>query len=468
MHEPLKKLPKLSVKMQLLKDNIHALTLERKSLMEQVYESSKFASVVAAGINRVFRVFASFLSSFSAVPLIGSIFQGLVAIPDGIVYFSDPKKTFKEKMIAVVAIVVIAGIALTAIILGTIPTLILSLVASATFTLMEGFNVFSRIFQKFQSTKSYTEKSEFVNLVKNRNIPENDKFNEQLEIRAIELEHEIERPGVRSSTRREMKEELDFITGELDKRNINIGNDKENKAFQLSQLYLVHKEQIKALADVMSLITSETELEGNQEVLDEIQKIQNEILATEEDIISITKPIGLLRFEHDLAPPKLGLSLTNLAISTTGTVIAVFALLLGAGVLVAPPLLLPISVGVGIALAIVGLGKWIGEKMTEKEEREYRTQNEVNKKDIILNEALIAYEQKNNLTDSASLGNSSHTRHMSELLDKTKSVKLEPPAHADSAPMPHQEEFTLFTRKKEPNEVELKVLDNQVANSNKL
>ncbi|WP_298626912.1 T4SS effector SidA family protein, partial [uncultured Legionella sp.] len=250
MPESLKKRPKLSVKMQLFKDNIHALTRERKSLIERVYEGGKFASVVIAGINKVFSVFASFLSSFSAIPLIGNFFHGLAAIPEGIVFFSDPKKTIKEKLISAVAIIIVGGIALTAFILGTIPTLIFSTAVASFFALLEGLNVANRYFQKQKTTELYNERNEFVNLVTSRKIPEGDKFNELLEIRAVELEHDIDRPGVRKSIQRGMQAELEFINDELNKRNIKIGCNPENKASQLAQLYKIHKEQIQVLTGV--------------------------------------------------------------------------------------------------------------------------------------------------------------------------------------------------------------------------
>lgn len=449
----LKKRPKLSVKMQLLKDNIHELTLERKSLMEHVYERSKFASVIAAGVNRVFSVFASFLSSFSAVPLIGSFFQGVAAIPEGLAYFSDPKKSIKEKLISAVVIVVLVAIALTVFLMGSIPTLILSTVVASFFALMEGFNLLSRIFEKYKISKSFNEKNEFVNLINARIIPKDDKFNEELEIRAIELEHDIDQTGLRSSIRKKMIAELDFINNALNQKKIIIGSNKENNAFQLSRLYEVHKEQINALSEVLALITSETELEGNQEVLDEIQKLQNEILTTEEEIISITRPIKLLKFQNDLLPSKLIVSLTNLGIAAAGTVTSVFALLIGLAILVAPPVLLPVMVVVSITLAFVGLSKWIAEKMIEQEERSFKTQNEINRKDMILSEALIAFEHKNNLDSnsdllsSAPLGDSNNSKQMHGSLDKGQSAEPDT-THAISDAIPYHNEFKLFTRKK--------------------
>ncbi len=442
MHEQLKKQPKLSVKMQLFKDNIQNLIHERKSLMEHVYEESKFASVVAAGINKTFNVLAAFLSSFAAIPLIGNVFQTLAAIPEGLVYFADPKRTLKEKMIAVLGIAVVAGIAVTAFALGTTATLIFSTIVAFTFAIGEGINAVSKIIEDNNASSAYSKKAEFVQLLETGNVPVNDYFNELLEIRAIELQHEIDKPGVRNNIRKKMNDELHFIEDELNKRNIIAGKNRDNQAFELAQLYAIHQEQIEALAATLALITEEIDLEGSEEVLHEIQKIQNEILTTEEDIISITQPIELLQFQKEITGPKVAVSLTTFTTTIVSAIISIFALLIGMGVLVAPPILLPITIGIGITLAIVGLGRWIAEKMVEQQEKSYKNQSELHKKDVILNKALIAYEHKNNLGKTASVENSSHTKHMSELLTESTPT----PAIIDATP--HKDEFTLFSRKK--------------------
>ncbi|RUR18517.1 hypothetical protein ELY21_07385 [Legionella sp. km535] len=438
-----KKQSRLSDKMQRLKENILALLLERKTLMEQVYEGSRFASLVTTGISNVFNVIASFLSSFKTIPIIGSVFQTIATIPQAISFIADPKITFTQKAITGLVLLVVGGIALAAFMLGNIATLILGTVFSSIFTLLEGYNFTTRVIDKFKKSNRYNESNEFVTLIQERRYPETDKYNEQLEVRAVELEHLLAGNQFKKETKRKLKNELGFIKGILNKKEIIIGQNPENTASQLSELYKIHQDQLGELAEKLSLITEATKLEGHDDILDEIQKIQNAILTTEEDIALITKPIKELNFENNIASDKLSISFSTFMLNVAATLVSFMGLLLGLGVIAAPHVFVPIMVGIGISLAIAGLIRWIAEKVTQYDERTYLRKKEEHQKETILDESLYMHEQNLGKDNSASKGNSSHSKHMYDLLNPQQTVTEEPKPAIINSPRPN-EHVTLF------------------------
>lgn len=451
MSKQLRKRPILSARMQLLKENLDTLRFEKKSLLEQVHEGSKLANLILTGINRVFSVIAAFLTSFKEIPIIGSIIEGIASIPYAITYITDPTRSIKEKLLSGALLLVVVALAITAFALGTVTSLIFGLATASVFFIMEGYWLGNRIFNKYQSSKDYAQQKEFMDLVQERKIPEGNEFDERFEVRAVQLQHEISTFNLSKKRKDKLQDELDFINGVLGKKNIITGSNPENDASQLSQLYIIQKEQIDALAEVVSLVTAETVLEGHCEVLDEIQKLQKEILVTETDITGIIQPVQSLKYENELATAKLALALPNFATAGIGVGISIVALLIGLGTIAAPPIFLPVGIGLSIGLAVISLGKWIAEKLTEQEDKEYRDKQEGYLKDIILDEALISYEKSTYPTQSGTLGNSSHTKHMQELLTDTQTPK-EKSVAPESAPVSQKDGFTLLTRKKEQSE----------------
>ncbi|KTD44499.1 T4SS effector SidA family protein [Legionella quateirensis] len=443
MAKDLNKQSRLSEKMQRLKNNILALLLERKSFMERVYEGSRFATIITTGISNVFNVIASFLSSFQSIPLIGSIFQGIAAIPQAISFIADPKITLAQKALSGLLLAVVGGIALTAFLLGSVATLIFGTVISSILTLMEGYFFTNRVIDKYQKSKRYNERNEFMTLIAERRYPEEDKYNDQLEVRAVELEHALSRNGLNKDKKRKIEDELGFINGVLNKKGIVIGENPESTASQLSELYKIHKEQLHELTEKLSLITEETKLEGHSEILDEIQKIQKAILTTEEDIAYFTKPINELYFENEMATDKLGLSLSTFVLSAAATIVSIIGLLVGLGVLLAPPIFVPIMAGVGASLAVVGLVKWIAEKITQQQERSYLAKKEEHQKVTILEESLYTHEQTLDKNHSVSVENSSHAKYMHELLEQKNTIGNEKEPEEISSHKPN-EQLTFF------------------------
>ncbi|MBL7479200.1 T4SS effector SidA family protein [Legionella bononiensis] len=448
MAKDLKQQSRLSEKMQRLKNNILALLLERKSLMEKVYEGSRFATIITTGISNVFNVIASFLSSFQSIPIIGGIFQGIAAIPQAISFISDPKITLAQKAISGLLLAVVGGIALTAFLLGSVATLIFGTVLSSVLTLLEGYYFTYRVIDKFQKSKRYNERNEFMTLIEERRYPEDDKYNDQLEIRAVELKHALAGNGLSKDKKRKIEDELGFINGVLNKKGIVIGENPESTASQLSELYKIHKEQLQELTEKLSLITEETKLEGHNEILDEIQKIQKAILTTEEDIAYITKPINELLFENEMATDKLGLSFSNFALSAAAAIVSILGLLVGVGVVVAPPTLVPVMLGIGISLAVVGLVKWIAEKITQQTERNYLAKKEEHQKVTILEESLYAYEHTRYKNHSASIVDSSHSKYMQDLLEQKNTIETEKEP-AETSSLKPNEQLTFFGSKKD-------------------
>ncbi|WP_457589336.1 T4SS effector SidA family protein, partial [Legionella pneumophila] len=61
---------RLSDKMKTLKKNLQEQLTQSKSLGEQIHAGTTTASTITTGINHLFNVIASFLSSYRQIPLV--------------------------------------------------------------------------------------------------------------------------------------------------------------------------------------------------------------------------------------------------------------------------------------------------------------------------------------------------------------------------------------------------------------
>ncbi|CAM3007550.1 T4SS effector SidA family protein [Legionella worsleiensis] len=396
-----KKKYKLSEKMQRLKKHILNLLSEKKTFMEKVHERSKFIALITLGINNAFNIIVALFRSFKTIPIIGGIFQTIAAIPMVISLISDPTITLKQKALGGILCLTIGAVALAAFFLLNVAVMIFAIIGSSLFTLFLGYESISLLMDKIDSSKNYHEQKELRSLIESRNYPDGDEYNEQLEIRAVQLNYILARKSLKKERKTLLKEELEFINAILEQKKIIIGANTANKAAKLAKLYKSHQLQLeqltKILAEKLPLVTEE--INDDDELLQEIHAIQMAILSTRKDIANIIKPLAEYDFEYTLAKGKLGLSLSSLTINTITTIISILILLIGMGVITAQPVLFPILIAIDTTFAVLGLMRWIAEKVTLHEEQSHQRKNEERQKEGILIEALCAYEyalEKNN------------------------------------------------------------------------
>lgn len=328
----------LSGKMKTLKKNLQDQLAQSKSLGEQIHAGTATASTITTGVSHVFNVIASFLSNYRQIPLVGGILQLVATLAKSISIVSDPEKPIAEKIISSILIAAIIALSIAASTLGGLAAAIIGTVIASTVTIMEGLGFFGKIAEKFQLANSYKMKKEFINLVAKRIEPDNDKYNDLFEIRAIELQHELEKSYPNKMEQQQLKEELNFINAVLRKKNIIPGNNKESDAYKLNQLYTKRAEQLKTLVDKIALINSIIKSAEQKELLNEIKSLQKEITKTDDSIEEIIAPLAKIERDNLKSTINLPLSYSTFAIAAASTLISIAGLLVVAGVIAAPRL----------------------------------------------------------------------------------------------------------------------------------
>lgn len=391
---------------------------------QQIHEGSSFATKIMYGITNVFNVISAFLNSYREIPLIGGVFQLLAIIAQSISIVSDPKKSIAEKIVSSVLIATLVTLSIIALTLGALAAAIIGTVVSSVITIIEGIGFFGKVAEKYQLANSYKLKKEFTELVDNRTEPKNNRYNKLFEIRAIELKHELEKPNLDKSEKKQLNDELNFINEVLKSKNIIPGKNKNKDASKLQKLYTKRSLQLKTLVDKIALFNSVTDSTQKKVLLNEVKSLQKKIITTDNSIKKITPRISHLEQDNRNSTLKLLLSYTTFALAGAGTILSVTALLVAAGTIVAPPFMLPVVAAIGAIMAITSLIRWTAEKITEMEEAQLKAKETTAHEEAILDEALNAYDRELN-PNSAS--HSSHAKHMKNLLsdnDETTSVAL--------------------------------------------
>nr|WP_052117598.1 T4SS effector SidA family protein [Legionella norrlandica] len=250
-------------------------------------------------------------------------------------------------------------------------------------------------------------------MVANRIEPDGIQYNNLFEIRAIELEHELEKTTLTHAKKDQLNEELQFIHTVLKKKGITTGQNENNTVSKLNQLYKERKKQLKKLVDKISLFNSIT-ADGKEKKLlsEEIKSLQKEITKTDTNIEKITPSLDKIEKDNLKANADIAISYSTFAIAGAGTLFSVLALLTVIGAVTAPPIMIPIITGFGALLAVIGLMKWTAEEIAGMEESQLKAQMTALHEENILDEALNIYDQQlgSNLADS------SHAKYMKDLL----------------------------------------------------
>ena len=406
--------------MSQLKNDIKNMKLQNVPSRITIHQKTTYIANVVTGANALFTFISTILKVYQDIPLAGPIIQMMVMISNSLTIVTAPKKTFSEKVYATAFLATIIALLIAAAVVGSFFAAIIGTVVTLTLAIVEGIGLFRKMLKKFEASKALNNKTEFNELIDSLKAPKDDSFDEQLEIRAIELEHRITKEQISTADKQKYSKELEFISTLLKDKNIVIGSKQNAPPFILRELYKKRDEELTKLAAKVSLISQKPTLDDH---LKAIQLLQEEIVLIDKEIDAITEPIGKLALKEMIAEEQLALAVSTVTIGTFGAVLSIIGLLLFIGSIAAPPFIVPLMFGIGIGLAAISLIKWGAEKITQREDAQYEELETAVHKESILDEALYAHEHPFN-TKVTPVGNSSHTKYMRDLRSQPTSAML--------------------------------------------
>ncbi|KTD56429.1 T4SS effector SidA family protein [Legionella shakespearei] len=436
---------KLSPKMGLLKKELENRALHHQSFIEEVHKGSNLLSNVTGFIHHTFNIISSAMSAAKAIPLLGAFIQLASVVPKAIAILTDPEKSKSEKAISALLILVLVALSIVALTVGSSAALIVGIVMASIVTAVDGLGFIGSIFEKYKISQAYNLKKELDGLLEQRIMPENDKYNDELELRALELEHKISTNKLADEEKKRFVEELEFINSILKQKNIVAGNKPNSSALKLKQHYATRQEQMSALTD--KLVEAESSKDDNlkAKILDEILEMEKELILTERAIEDLTKSTEELNAESFMASSTIALSGSTAALSAAGLVISVLALVLVVGGVAAPQFVIPAVIGIGIGLAVLGFMKFVAEKLVEMETNRRKENKAIVRKEGLRNEMLYDYGHQNQNSNA----------HMHELLE-ISSLDKELEKNSNPATVKEQEQSfpALFSSTPEPTQTE--------------
>lgn len=429
---------KLSPRMRQLKKELENRALLNISLLEEVHRGSTLVSNITGFINHLFNIISSAMSvAAKAIPVVGAVIQLASVIPKAIAILTDPKKSIPEKIVSAILIATLVALSITAFALGSVAALIIGTVIASIVTVVDSLGFMGKIFEKYKISQASNQKKELNALLAQRIIPESDKFNDELEIRAVELEHKVNNSKVNNDEKNRLVEELEFINSILKQKNIIAGSNPQSPAFKLKEHYIKRQEQINEFTNKIAAVESAKDPVQKKKCLDEILAIQKDLLVTEGKIEALTKSLETLKSEGVDANAGIALSGATAALSAAGAIISILALVLIVGGIAAPQVAIPIIVGLGIGLAVLGFIKFMGEKLVEMEMNRRKENKSTVLKENVMNEALNAYSNQNsNKQMQELLITSEHSANEKPVIEETKSL---PEAEIQSFPALFQE-----------------------------
>lgn len=271
-----------------------------------------------------------------------------------------------------------------------------------------------------QTARRYNKKRDVEELIAQRQVPDG-KFDDLLEIRAIELRHLLTNKVLVPEEKQALLAESKFIEKLLNDKNIIIADNPKSSAFVLQDLYKKRDQCLTKLIEQMALIDSK----ATPIPIKDIQSLQEQILLIDKQISKITPSIEQLNIENMVADEKLALAFSSFFLAAAGSMLSVTGLLLVLGSVAFPPVIAPILIGFGIGMAAVSLAKFATEKFAEHQDANDKQKSSTNHKEFILEEALYGYEYELN-PDNPGVGISSHAKYMQELLPQNEPVVTMP------------------------------------------
>lgn len=411
----------LSPEMAELKQNIQSQIQKEKELLEEIHEKSGFLEIISSGTANAFGLLASvtgaILTGFkivvSEIPIAGFALKMFTVLPAAVATLTDSKKTWGEKIFAmtilatvvalsiasVAVVAVAAGAALAVVKVAVINAAIIGTTVSALMTSLELLKLATLSIEKHNARTALKDKIEFDESIANELIPEGNKFDVQLEVRAIELERKKSKLNLTTEEKENIDKEMQFIQAELLKRSITPGENQDGKAFKLKERYADRDKKLLDIAKMIAAINAAPEGADNKANLDAMRLLQEEILEIDEDIEEITQPIKNVIRRDLVANENIAQSVTTASMALVGVTLSTVGLLLAFGTLAAPPVIGPILIGFGIAMAVISLVTWAAFKIAERNDVKSAELKQETQMENVLDEALD-YHEKNQITST--------------------------------------------------------------------
>lgn len=416
-----KKLLNLSPEMAELKQNIQSQIQKEKKLLDEIHEKSGFLETISSGTANAFGVLASvtgaILSGFKIVvaeiPIAGFALKIFAVLPGAVATLTDSKKTWGEKIVAmtilatvvalsiasVAVVAVAAGAAVAVVKAAVINAAIIGLTVSAFMASLELLKLATLSIEKHKAKTALVNKIAFDEAIANELIPEGNKFDVQLEVRAIELERKKSKLNLTVEEKEKLDKEMQFIQAELLKRSITAGENQDGEAFKLQELYAKRDKKLLDIAKLIAAINAAPEGTDNKTILDDMHLLQEEILEIDKDIEEITQPIKNVIRRDLVANENVAQSVTTASMALVGVTMSTFGLLLAFGVLSALPSVGPLLIGFGIAMAVISLITWAAFKIAERNDGKSVELKQETQMENVLDEALD-YHEKNQITNT--------------------------------------------------------------------
>lgn len=399
MTYPLKKHIALSEKMNELKGRIEQLQREQKlSLLEHANKKGRLSSLILEGVQKTLAFLGAVLSSVKEIPIIGFAVQMFATIPNAITTLTDKKSSVASKVLAMTFLLITTGLGITAFALGGMVAAGIALAFASLGTLVEGISLVASLVNKYQSSNDYKEKKAFIDLLQKRDLTalENDVYKERLEIRALELEHLLNKATHLPLA--PIKEELEFIKQIRSKRGWDkLAFPENSPQARLVTLYKERDELLLYLETTIKYVDQEEKNSTNFEnplLVALVTNIQHQISEFDEEIENIVMPLHKLKRNDLIANETIAKSVTNFALGGVGVIFGVVGVMAILGALAMPPVAATAFLGLGIGLAVFGVIKWSVELYLNREEKKIMKERTKEHEEIILEEALNGYDHK--------------------------------------------------------------------------
>lgn len=385
MTYPHKKHVVLPEKMDKLKTRINLSKENQKSFIEIIHKKGKLSKYILEGIQKIFGLISSIITSVKELRIFGFVLQMLSIIPNAITTLTNKESSAAIKTFSIIVLLATSGLGIAAFVFGGIVAAGIGLAFASLTTLIEGISFLGGLINKYKTSKAYRDKKLFMDLLETFDSSlNNDKYRKQLEIHAVELEH-------LSNLSTQQAKQVQFIREMLSKIGPTDLFLDNILVFKLTLLYEDRKERLAQLAQITKLIDEQKELEANTLLIEQVSDIQQQIAKIDKDIANITEPLSQLEESNLLANKTIVKSYTNFVLGGTGVILSTIGLIILIGTATIPPLWGSILLGFSIGLALFGLIKWgveVHAKNVDEQILENRTKEN---EEIILEEALDHY-----------------------------------------------------------------------------
>lgn len=431
---------------------------------ETVHKNSRFADFVSGTIANIIGLIAAIPTAVAEIPVIGFAVKMFAVLPGAVNTLTDSQKSIGERAIALGTLAGVVALSIAAFTIVTVATGVsigvaivqASIIGTALSAFMTAMETYKLIFLSIEKNKAKTaleDKKEFEEAVGRKVMPEGNKFDDQLEIRAVELQRKKSTSGLTSDEQQEAEDKLKFVESVLLTKGITVGANEEGSAYKLQELYKKRDQKLMDIAPLIKDIQSAPEGSDLTDTFEKMRALQEEIVTIDDEIDEITQPLEKVTRRDLVADENIAESVTTLSMAVVGLILSVAGYLVAAGTFAT--IVGPVLSGFGIGMAGLSLVTGMAFKYAEHEDIKTAEQKMEKQKDNILDEALDYYE-KNQAQKSLGLS----TAQILNGLGGTQASLVSTPALAtpDSSPAPvanNTVEPTVVAEKKSDGSIEV-------------